>query len=212
MHLNAHLAFGTAVTLLLVNFLQLHLSFLEVAICIAASFVVDTDIVLLRFARHKNHRLLPTHSMLLPFALIVLSACFLFLVEGTSLVWAAWTCAINVLVHDVLDSIDWGLNFFANGKIVGKKVLLGGKTPEEFYAEAQKSTSAYAIFCMTYYKNPAMKALEVTAIVAMCIVLAITWPGAGHEQWWTMPAYAALLCFHVIGYRRSSRPKLAQPA
>lgn len=209
MHLTAHLAFSTAVALLLVTFFQIQLPPLEVAACIVAGFVVDADFVLLRFARYKNHRLLPTHSVFLPFSFIVLSACLLLLVPGSSLVLTSWMCAVNILVHDAFDSIDWGLNFFANGKIVGKKILLAGKTSEEFYAEAKKSTPAYAAFYKAYYGNATMRALEAAAIASMCIALAVSWPGAGHVQWWTILAYAVFLGFHAVEYRRASRSRTA---
>jgi hypothetical protein len=212
MHLNAHLAFSTAVVLLLVMLLPIHLSFLEIAACIVTGFAVDGDYILLRFARHKNHRLLPTHSMLVPVAFILLSVCFFFLDQFTSLVWTSWICAINVLVHDALDSIDWGLNFFANGKIVGKKILLGGKTSDEYYAEANKTTPVYAAFYKAYYGNSTMRVLEAIAIVAMFTALAITWSGAGHEHWWTILAYVGLLGFHAVEFRRCLRAKRASQA
>jgi hypothetical protein len=212
MHLNAHLAFSTAVVLLLVTLLPIHLSFLEIGTCIVAGFAVDGDFVLLRFVRHKNHRLLPTHSVLVPVAFILLSICLLLLVKGTSLVWTTWTCAINVLVHDALDSIDWGLNFFANGKLVGKKILLGGKASEEFYAEARKTTPMYVAFYKAYYGNSTMRVLEAIAIVSMCAALAISWPGAGHEHWWTLIAYVGFLSFHAVEFRKGLRSKRASQA
>ncbi len=212
MHLNAHLAFSTAVVLLLVTLLPIHLSFLEVAACIVAGVAVDGDFIFLRFAWHKNHRMLLTHSVLVPVAFILLSICFFLLAPSTSLVWTAWICAISVLVHDGVDSIDWGLNFFANGKLVGKKILYGGKTSEEYYAEAKKTPSVYVTFFKAYYGNSTMRVLEATAIVAMCTVLAISWPGAGHEHWWTILAYVGLLGFHVVQFRWGLRAKPASQA
>jgi hypothetical protein len=209
MHLNAHLAFSTAVVLLLALLLPIPLSFLEVAACIVAGVAVDGDFILLRFARHKNHRFLPTHSMLVPVAFILLSICFFILGQHASLVWTSWICAVNVLVHEAVDSLDWGLNFFANGRLVGKKILLGGKSPEEFYAEAQKTTPVYAAFYKAYYGNSTMRVLEAIAIVAMCIALVISWPGVGHEHWWTILAYIGFLGFHAVEYHRVSHPKSA---
>ncbi len=205
MHLNAHLAFSTAGALLLATLLSVHLSSLEVATCVIAGIAVDGDFILLRFTRYKNHRLLPTHSMLVPVVFILLSMCVFFLAPSSSFVWTLWICAINVLVHDGVDSLDWGLNFYANGKLVGKKILLGGKTSEEFYAEAQKVTPVYAAFYKAYYGNSTMRVLEVIAIVAMCTALAISWPGAGHEHWWTILAYVGLLGFHAVEYRKCLR-------
>ncbi|MEX2681126.1 MAG: hypothetical protein Q6373_005970 [Candidatus Sigynarchaeota archaeon] len=207
MHLNAHLAFSTVVTLLLASILPVQLSFLEVAVCIAAGFAVDADFVLVRFAKYRNHRYLLTHSMFLPFILVVLSVCLLFLIQGTSLAWTSWICAVNVLIHDIVDSIDWGLNFFANGKIVGMRILLGGKTPEEFYAEARREAPIFAAFYKVYYGSATMRTLEAIAAAAMCIALVISWPGMGHDHWWTILAYLGFLCFHIVEYYRGLHPK-----
>jgi hypothetical protein len=47
-----------------------------------------------------------------------------------------------------------------------------------------------------------MQVLEMLAVASMCLVLAISWPGAGHEHWWTILAYAGLLVFHGTEYRK----------
>ncbi|NMC05296.1 MAG: hypothetical protein GYA24_08800 [Candidatus Lokiarchaeota archaeon] len=202
MHLNAHIAFSTAVTLLMTTIGPVRASWLEIVACILAGVVIDGDFIFLHFSRHKNHRMLLTHSIVLPLAFILASIALMFLARGTSLAWTAWTCAINALVHDAVDSIDWGLNFFANGKIVGKRILLGGASPEAYYAEARKTTPIYAAFYRAYYGHKAMRALEVVALVTMCAALAVSWPGAGQDHWWTILAYAGLLGFHAMEWRR----------
>jgi hypothetical protein len=208
MHLTGHVAIGATIALLSTLVIPGSVPFLGIAIAIAAGCVIDMDFVLLRFTRIKNHRMYLTHSVLVPLMLLLVSVLFfLFISPGTSLGWIALVSSINVLVHDAIDSTDWGLNFFANGKIVGKKLLLGGKDAKEFYEEAKKFVPYSTRFYLAYYGNTWFKLLEIIAASSMIGSFIITWPGAGHEQWWALVAYAFTFAFHAIEYRKCTRAK-----
>ncbi|HME54862.1 MAG TPA: hypothetical protein VKM55_21840 [Candidatus Lokiarchaeia archaeon] len=206
-HVNTHLAFGTFTTLLFTAIFPGQLSFFEVAACILSACVVDVDFLFSKFMKYHNHRLLPTHSAVMPAALFIIA---IVLTLGwpamSSLSLTAIICGINVLIdHDLVDSYDWGLNFFLNGKIVGKKILIGNKTPDEYYQLASKYVPEHAPFIKKYYESNIMRALEIIAFSLMVISLLLSWNGAGHEQWWVLICYVGFLGFHLHYYIKEVR-------
>jgi hypothetical protein len=212
-HLNAHLALGVFTTLVFTMIFPGQLSFFEIAACILSACAIDADFVLSKHARQNNHRLLPTHSIVIPIACFVIA---IIIAAG----WPAWNslaltamiCGINVLVdHDLVDSLDWGLNFFLTGKIVGKKILIGDKTPEEYYQLASKYSPSYSAFLKKYYHSNVMRALEITAFALMVIMILLTWNAAGHDFWWVVICYAGLLGFHFYHYNKGLKSNPGMP-
>jgi len=207
MHINVHLALGTFTTLVFTMIFPGQLSFLEIGACILSACVVDVDFLFAKHAKYQNHRLLPTHSVATP-------AAFFGIAIVLALVWSAdrslaltsMICGINVLIdHDLVDSYDWGLNFFLNGRILGKKILIGDKTPDEYYQFASKYYPRYAPFLKKYYDSKIMRAIEITAFSLMLVALFLTWNVAGHEYWWVLICYAGSLGFHLYHYKKGLR-------
>lgn len=207
MHINVHLALGTFTTLMFTAIFPGQLTFLEIAACILSACVVDVDFLFSKFARYNNHRLLPTHSIAVPvvfFSVAVVAA--LAWPEDGSLALTAIICGLTVLIdHDLVDSYDWGLNFFLNGKVLGKKILIGNKSPDEYYELASHYAPRYAPFLKKYYDNKIMRALEIVAFVLMLIGFIVSWNGAGQGQWWVLICYPCLLGFHLYHYIKGLR-------
>lgn len=212
-HLNTHLAFGAFTTLVFSAIFPGQLSFFELSACVLSACAVDLDYLLSKHAKQNNHRMLPTHSVATP------AACWIIAVV-LAIGWPSWhslsltalICGINVLIdHDLMDSLDWGLNFFLTGKIVGKKILIGNKTPEEYYQIASKYTPSYAPFLKKYYNSKIMRALEITAFSLMVILMIGTWNAAGHDLWWVLICYAGLLGFHLYHYTKALRANPGMP-
>lgn len=207
-HLNAHLALGVFTTLVFTTIFPNQLTFLEITACIFSACVVDMDFLFSKYGKYHNHRVLPTHSVAIPAAFFIIAIVLaLYWPADNSLALTATICGINVLIdHDLVDSLDWGLNFFLNGKIVGKKILIGDKTPDEYYQIASsKYIPMYAPFLKKYYDSKIMRALEITAFSLMLMALIFTWNITGHEYWWVLIFYTGLLGFHLYYYKKGLR-------
>lgn len=150
--------------------------------------------------------MLPTHTLIVPSLFFAASLLIFFMPGGSSsLAWASLICGINILVHELLDSIDWGLNFFVNGKLVGKKILLSGSTTEELYKKAQDYSPIYSYFFKLYYENKVIIIIEIASFSFMILAFSVSWQIIGNEFWWVVPVYAGFLALHVSEYKRGMR-------
>lgn len=202
LHLNAHLAMGTVVAVVATRLVPVPLSPVELAACILASCVVDADFVFTRVARDRNHRMLPTHSLLVPCACWLLAAIVAFTsLQHASIAWMLVACGANILVHLLVDSIDWGLNLFLRGRLVGLKLLLGARTSAEFHELASKVTPPITMFYHVYFHDRRILAIEGASACAMILSLLLAWDVAA-VHWWVPVTYVALLALHAGGYAR----------
>ena len=211
MHLNAHLAIGTLVAFAGIALVPVELSFLEVVAIILSACAIDADFLLTKYARDQNHRMLPTHGVAVPVACVAGFVLTLFLLPAyQSLPWTLLLCGTNVLVHQIVDSVDWGLDFFHAGRLVGARILLGGKSAAEFRDDASRYMPSTTLFYHVYYHHRGMIAAEIASACAMVAAL-VAWPGLAAMHWWIPVLYAVLLVLHVAGYKMQAR-QIRDPA
>lgn len=130
MHINSHYLLGMIVAI--ISYYYFQYTFLITLLIIAGAVAQDGDFLLSKWAPFNNHRRLFTHSVW-PTIIILLIG----LITMTS--WIIFI-SISVFTHIFVDMLDWGVNFWYNGKLIGPAVLL----PE-------KDTSHLDLPSMGYY-------------------------------------------------------------
>ena len=102
MHINSHFAVGVIFASILNYFFKFTL--LEFSLIVLFSFFCDFDVLFIKFAKDHNHRLLITHSIIPSIILIII---------GYILMWPVLIiCGFSYSIHIIIDTIDWGTNFF----------------------------------------------------------------------------------------------------
>ena len=117
MHVNSHYLLGMIVAIAAYSLYQYPL-FITTLI-IAAAVAQDFDFLLSKWAPSNNHRRLFTHSI---FPTII--ALIIALISNLS--WIFFI-ALSIFTHVLVDMLDWGLNLFYNGTIIGLAALLPEK-------------------------------------------------------------------------------------
>ncbi|MFX0104699.1 MAG: hypothetical protein ACFE75_04320 [Candidatus Hodarchaeota archaeon] len=160
MHINSHLAVGVIFTSILHFFLNFPL--IEFVIIVTFSFICDFDIFFSKYAKDNNHRLLISHSII-PSIIIII---FGYILNYSVLVFGGLSYAI----HIILDTLDWGTNFFYfQKKQIGFKLLIS----KEEYKNLPKYLARYknpaSFFDEKYYKNKVCLATEISLFILMTL-------------------------------------------
>ena len=150
--------------IIIASFLNFYLEFklIEFLLVVSFSFICDFDVLFAKFAKDNNHRMLITHSII-PSVIIILIGCIF---NWLTLIISGFT----YLIHIILDTIDWGTNFFYfNHKQVGFKLLI---SKEEFnnlsqYLSKYKEPSSF--FDNKYYNNKVCLVSEVLLFIFMWV-------------------------------------------
>ena len=160
MHINSHFATGVIFASILNYFFNF--SLFEYFLILALSFICDFDIFFSQFAKNHNHRMLISHSIIPSLFIIVL---------GVIINWPAlYFSGITYSIHIVIDTFDWGTNFFYfQKKQVGLKLLI---SKEEFndlpkYLTEYKKPESF--FDEKYYSNKICLGIEVIIFILMVI-------------------------------------------
>ena len=102
MHINSHFGIGIIFASILNYFYAFNL--FEFSLIVVSSFICDFDVFLSKFAKDHNHRMLITHSIIPSVIIIII---------GLILNWLVLTLiGITYFIHIVIDTFDWGTNFF----------------------------------------------------------------------------------------------------
>jgi len=140
------------------------LNFLEFFIILLSAFVCDFDIFLSKYAVDNNHRMLITHSIIPGIFITILGLIFnwhVLIISGFS-----------YSIHIIIDTFDWGTNFFYfQKKQVGFKLLI---TKEEFnniskYLSQFKRPESF--FDRKYYDNLACITIEILIFILMLLFI-----------------------------------------
>ncbi|MHA1793524.1 MAG: hypothetical protein ACTSVI_12810 [Promethearchaeota archaeon] len=216
MHVNAHLASGVTVTLFLVHFFNIQLSNFEIAIAISFACIMDGDFIFNARAPQHNHRKLISHSFfpgsMLILASIVVGLILVYLGKAIpSLVTLTFFCGINLLVHVMLDSIDWGVNLLSKRRLYGPRILLKKLPDENYFAMIEHSKNTKGYFFKIYYNDKTMVVIEIILFFLMILAILFTWDDIGKLQAaWSIPAYVAFLGFHLYMFRKAEPPILKE--
>ena len=164
MHINSHFAVGIIFASILNYFYSF--SLLEFVFIVLFSFICDFDVLFAKFAINHNHRMLISHSII---------PGFLILVFGIIFNWPALAFSgAAYSIHIIIDTFDWGTNFFYfQKKQIGLKLLI---TKEEFenlpeYLSKFKKTESF--FDAKYYSSRIILGIEVIIFILMMVTIII---------------------------------------
>jgi len=164
MHINSHFGIGIIFASILNYFYAFNL--FEFSLIVVSSFICDFDVFLSKFAKDHNHRMLITHSIIPSVIIIII---------GLILNWLVLTLiGITYFIHIVIDTFDWGTNFFyIQKKQVGIKFMF---TKDEFenlshYLSQYKNPASF--FDSKYYNNKICLTIEISIFILMVLSVII---------------------------------------
>lgn len=158
--------FGIGIIIASISKYLFDLNFLEFFLIALFAFVCDFDIFLSKYALDNNHRMLITHSIIPAISITILGLIF----NLTVLIISGFSYSI----HIIIDTFDWGTNFFYfQKKQVGLKLLI---TKEEFnniskYISQFKRPESF--FDKKYYGNIACITTEVLIFILMILFITL---------------------------------------
>ena len=158
--------FGIGIIIASISKYLFDLNFLEFFLIASFAFVCDFDIFLSKYALDNNHRMLITHSIIPAISITILGLIF----NWTVLIISGFSYSI----HIIIDTFDWGTNFFYfQKKQVGFKLLI---TKEEFnniskYISQFKRSESF--FDKKYYGNIACITTEILIFILMILFITL---------------------------------------
>ena len=164
MHINSHFAVGVILTSLLNYFYNL--SLIEFVFIVFFSFLCDLDVFFAKYAINHNHRMLISHSII---------PGFLILVFGIIINWpvVAFSGAAYS-THIIIDTFDWGTNFFYfQKKQIGLKLLITKEEFENLPEYLSKFKKAESFFDSKYYSNKVNLGIEAILFILMIVFISI---------------------------------------
>ncbi|MFX0057811.1 MAG: hypothetical protein ACFE85_03280 [Candidatus Hodarchaeota archaeon] len=160
MHINSHFAVGVIISSILHYFYSFIL--IEFLLIIFSSFICDFDVFFSKYAINNNHRMLISHSIV-PSIIIMI---FGFIFNWIALFFSGFV----YFIHIVIDTFDWGTNFFYfQKKQVGLKLLISREEFENIGEYLKKYKRAESFFDVKYYQNRVCMGIEVLLFILMMV-------------------------------------------
>jgi len=164
MHINSHFAVGVIIASFLNHFFNFTL--FEFSVIVLFSFICDFDVILSKFAKDNNHRMLITHSIIPSLIILFLGLIF----NWTVLIISG----ISYSIHIILDTLDWGTNFFYfQKKQVGFKLLISKEEFENLPDYLSKYKNPASFFDAKYYSNKICLSIEICLFILMIVFVII---------------------------------------
>ena len=186
MHITFHYALGVIIAGL--ASIWYNLSPLFFGLIVFAAFIPDLDIILKKFAKNKNHRMLFTHSIYIPVILFLLGLIF-----NENILYLM---GFAYSTHVIVDLFDWGNNFLFTGKALGPKLLLGGIKHDQVPELLKKETIPKWFFTRRYYSSKITLLFEFLSLMGM-IMLTLFF---AKNYWYMLLGYIPMAAFHLIEY------------
>lgn len=183
-HINSHYAIGVIIASICLYFLNL--TFLEYSLIIIGSFLCDFDVFFSKYARDYNHRNLITHSIIPSILIIVL---------GFFLNWFPLIISgLTYFLHVVIDTFDWGTNFFYfPHKTIGLRFLISKEEEENLEKYLSKYKRKASFFDFKYYKSNILLISEIIFFILMVLFVSLF----SIEYFYVIFIYFPLLYFHL---------------
>ena len=164
MHINSHFAVGVIFTSILNYFYSF--SLFEFVIIVLFSFICDFDVFFTKYATNHNHRMLISHSII---------PAFLILLFGVIINWPVITFSgVAYSIHVIIDTFDWGTNFFYfKKKPVGLKLLITKEEIENLPEYLSKFKKAESFFDSKYYSSKISLGIEAILFILMMVFIII---------------------------------------
>lgn len=160
MHINSHFAVGVIISSILNYFYDFNL--FDFFLIVFFSFICDFDVFFSKYARNNNHRMLISHSII-PGSIIMLIG---FLISWPALLLSGFV----YLVHILIDTLDWGTNFFYfQKKQIGPKLLISKEEFENISLYLAKYKKPESFFDNKYYKSKVCISIEIILFILMII-------------------------------------------
>jgi len=166
-------------------------AFLEFLLIIFLAFICDFDVFFAKFAKDHNHRMLITHSIIPSIVIIILGLIFL---------WPALVIGgIVYFVHIIVDSFDWGTNFFYfPKKPFGLKLLILDEELQDLPKYLSEYKNPESFFDSKYYGSRFNIAFEIILFILMVITILIF----ALEYTLVILLYFVFLTFHLLRHYR----------
>lgn len=160
MHINSHFAVGVIFSSILNYFYNFTL--IEFVFIVLFSFLCDLDVFFAKYAKNHNHRMLISHSII---------PGFLILVFGIIINWPAIAFSgAAYSIHVIIDTFDWGTNFFYfQKKQIGLKLLITKEEFENLTEYLSKFKKAESFFDSKYYSSRISLGIEVIVFILMMV-------------------------------------------
>ncbi|UCC19415.1 MAG: metal-dependent hydrolase [Promethearchaeota archaeon] len=160
MHINVHIAVGVITTSLFHYFFNF--TIIEFIFIVFCSFICDFDVFFSKFAKDHNHRLLITHSIIPSILMIIIG----YLLKWSALIFGGFAYSI----HIVIDTFDWGTNFFYfDKKQVGFKLLISEEELENLPNYLNKYKNHASFFDEKYFTNKSCITIEIVIFIIMIV-------------------------------------------
>ncbi|UCD02021.1 MAG: hypothetical protein JSV23_03080 [Promethearchaeota archaeon] len=184
MHINSHFAIGVIFTSFLHYFFNFTL--IEFVFIIIFSFICDFDVLFSKYAKDHNHRLLISHSIIPSIIIIIIG----YILNWIILIIGGFSYAI----HIIIDTIDWGTNFFYfQKKPIGIKLLISKDEFKNLPKYLAKYNNPSSFFDEKYYNNKVCLAIEIILFILMVIFVTIY----ALQYIFIIPLYFLGLYFHL---------------
>jgi len=162
MHINSHFAAGIIFASILNYFYSF--SLFEFAFIVLFSFICDLDVFFAKYAINHNHRMLISHSIIPGFLMLLFGIII-------NLPVLAFSGAIYS-IHVIIDTFDWGTNFFYfQKKQVGLKLLISKEEFENLPKYLSKFKKAESFFDSKYYSNKVNLGIEAMLFILMLVFI-----------------------------------------
>ncbi|MHA1234648.1 MAG: hypothetical protein ACTSQL_06130 [Promethearchaeota archaeon] len=162
MHINSHFATGVIFTSILNYFYSF--SLLEFALIVSFSFICDLDVLFAKYAINHNHRMLISHSII---------PGFLILIIGIIINWSVLAFSgVIYSIHVIIDTFDWGTNFFYfQKKQIGLKLLITKEEFENLPKYLSKFKKPESFFDSKYYSSKVSLGIEAILFILMLVFI-----------------------------------------
>ena len=160
MHINSHFAVGVIISSVLHYFYDFIL--LEFILIVFSSFICDFDVFFSKYAINHNHRMLISHSIIPSIIIMIIGLIFS---------WPAlFFCGFVYFIHIVIDTFDWGTNFFYfQKKQVGLRFLISREEFENIETYLNQYKKSESFFDAKYYKSKICISIEFILFILMFI-------------------------------------------
>ncbi|MHA1508610.1 MAG: hypothetical protein ACTSO6_07900 [Promethearchaeota archaeon] len=162
MHINSHFATGVIFTSILNYFYSF--SLFEFALIVLFSFICDLDVLFAKYAINHNHRMLISHSII---------PGFLILIIGIIINWSVLAFSgVIYSIHVIIDTFDWGTNFFYfQKKQIGLKLLITKEEFENLPKYLSKFKKPESFFDSKYYSSKVSLGIEAILFILMLVFI-----------------------------------------
>ena len=191
-HINSHFAVGIIIGSILHSIFNFNL--FEFLLIVLLSFICDFDVFFAKYADNHNHRMLISHSILPSFLIIIFGIIFVW----PALIFSGLTYAL----HIIIDTFDWGTNFFYfQKKQIGLKLLISKEEFENLPKYLSKFKKAEFFFDSKYYSSKVSLGIEAILFILMLVFTLLF----AFQFIFIIPLYFVGLFFHLTRHYKIKR-------